>query len=249
MTDLVRAELFKQRTTRTTRTVLVSMLGLTMLVVCLHVFTLKAADLAKAANQPHVFGWGTTIGALFAALLGAITITGEFRHGTVRPTLLATPDRKQVIAAKVAAGALAGLMVGFIAAGLVAAIGAVGFAIRGIPITLDAADFAQMLAGGAAGAALWAVIGTGVGTIVRGQVGTVAGLAVWLLLIENILIGNLPSVAKYAPGASAGALAGMTPDAGAAKLAAPVLAAVLLTGYAVLAAAGGLFAIDHSDIA
>lgn len=248
MTSLVRAELFKQRTTRTTRTALASMLGLTVLVVCLHVFTLDAADLAKAANQPRVFGWGTTIGALFAALLGAITITGEFRHGTIRPTLLATPDRRQLIAAKVAAAAVAGLAVGVLAEGLVAAIGAAGFAIRGIPVALAAGDFAQMLAGGAAAAALWAVIGTGIGSIVRGQVGAVAGLAVWLLLIENILIGNLPSAAKYAPGASAGALAGMTPDAGAANLLAPALGALLLIGYAAVAAGGGLFAIDHSDI-
>lgn len=248
MNGLVSAELFKQRSTRTTRTVLASMVGMTVLVVCLHVFTLKATDLAMAANQPHVFGWGTTIGALFAALLGAITITGEFRHGTIRPTLLATPDRKQVVTAKVAAAAFAGLVVGLIAAGLVAAIGAAGFAIRGIPIALSGADFARMIAGGAAAGALWAVIGTGVGTVVRGQVGAVAGLAVWLLLIENILIGNLPAIAKYAPGASAGAIAGMTPDAGAAKLLAPALGALLLIGYAALAAGGGLLAIDHSDI-
>ena len=85
----VRSELFKQRTTRTARVLLASMVGVTLVVVCLHVFTLKSADLSQAANQPKVFGWGTTIGALFAALAGAIGITAEFRHGTIRPTLLA----------------------------------------------------------------------------------------------------------------------------------------------------------------
>jgi ABC-2 type transport system permease protein len=249
MIGQLRSELFKQRTTRTARVLLASMLGLIVLVVCLHVFTLKASDLSQAVNQPKVFGWGTTIGALFGALAGAIGVTSEFRHGTVRPTLLANPDRARVVAAKAGASAVTGLGVGLLAAGLVAAVGAVGMAIRGISITLTAGDFAQLLAGGAAAAALWAVLGTGIGTLVRGQIGAVGGLCVWLLLIENILIGNVPSAAKYAPGASAGALAGMMPNAGTAKLLAPAAGALLLVGYAAVASVLGLGGIERRDIA
>lgn len=248
MTGQLRAELLKLRTTRTTRTLLLSMTGLILLVVSLHIFTLKAADLSQAANQPHVFGWGTTIGALFAALFGAIGITAEFRHGTIRPTLLVTPDRRLVVAAKVAVAVITGLVVGLVAEALVAAIGSAEFAIRGITVTLTAGDIAQMIAGGAAAAALWAVIGTGLGLLVRAQVGTVVGLCVWLLLLENILIGNAPADAKYAPGASAGALAGMIPNAGSAKLLAPILGGLLLAGYAVTAALGGLFGFTNRDI-
>jgi len=242
------SELFKQRTTRTARVLLASMVGVTVLVVCLHVFTLSSAELSQAANQPKVFGWGTTIGALFAALTGAISITAEFRHGTIRPTLLTTPHRTRVVVAKAAAAAIAGLVIGLLAAGLVAAIGSVGLSARDIPVTLDAGDFTQMLAGGAAGAALWAILGTGLGAILRGQVGAVIGLCVWLLLIENILIGNVPSAGKYAPGAGAGALAGLMPDAGSATLLAPIAGALLLVGYAGVCAAAGLAAIERRDI-
>lgn len=248
MINQLRAELFKLRTTRTSRVLLASLVGLTLLVVCLHVFTLKAASLSQAANQPHVFGWGSTIGALFGALFGTIAITAEFRHGTIRPTLLASPNRVRTVVAKAGAAALAGLVVGLLAACLVVAIGAAGFALRGIPIALNAGDFVQLIAGGAAAAALWAVIGTGIGTLVRGQIAAVAGLCVWLLLIENILTGNLPSAAKYAPGSSGGALAGMVPDAGAAKLLAPLLGALLLVGYAVAASTAGLVAVERRDI-
>ncbi len=244
----LRSELFKQRTTRTARVLLASMLGVTLLVVCLHVFTLKTAELSQAANQPKVFGWGTTIGALFAALAGAISITAEFRHGTIRPTLLTNPDRSRVIAAKATAAAITGLVIGLLAAALVAAIGSTGLALRGIPITLNAGDFTQMIAGGAAGAALWAILGTGLGALVRGQVGAVIGLCVWLLLIENILIGNVPSAGKYAPGASGGALAGLMPNAGTATLLAPVVGAALLAGYAALTAGVGVAAIERRDI-
>jgi ABC-type transport system involved in multi-copper enzyme maturation permease subunit len=244
----VRAELFKQRTTRTARVLLASMVGVTLVVVCLHVFTLKSADLSQAANQPKVFGWGTTIGALFAALAGAIGITAEFRHGTIRPTLLANPDRSRVVVAKAAAAAMAGLVIGLLAAGLVAAIGSAGLALRGIPITLNAGDFAQMIGGGAVGAALWAILGTGLGTILRGQVGAVIGLCVWLLLIEIILIGNVPSAGKYTPGASGGAFAGLMPNAGSAILLAPIVGALLLAGYAAVSGGVGLVAIERRDI-
>lgn len=249
MSSLVRAELFKLRTTRTTRTVLASMLALIVLVVCLHVFSLQATDLRQAANLPKVFGWGTTIGSLFAALLGAIGVTAEFRHGTIHSTLLTTPNRRRLVVSKAAASVVAGRVVGLVAQGLVAAVAASGFAVRGIPIALTGGDFAQMLAGGAAAAALWAVIGTGIGIIVRGQVAAVVGLSVWLLLIQNILIGNLPKVARYAPGSSAGALAGMIPNAGSAKLLAPAQGALVLAGYAAVVATSALSIMDRSDIA
>jgi ABC-2 type transport system permease protein len=245
----LRSELFKQRTTRTSRVLLASMVGLIVLVVGLHVVTLDAADLSQPANQPMVFGWGTTIGALFGALVGAIGITAEFRYGTIRPTLLANPDRTRTVLAKTGAAAVGGLVVGLLAAGLVAAIGSVGFAVRGIPITLGAGDFAQMIVGGAAAAALWAVIGTGVGTLVRGQIAAVGGLCVWLLLIETILIGNVPAAAKYTPGAGAGALAGLMPNAGTATLLVPALGAVLLAAYAAGAGGLGLAALERRDVA
>jgi hypothetical protein len=240
--------LLKQRTTRTTLTVLAWMLGLILLVVLLHVFGLSASSLRKAANQPKVYGWGTSIGALFAALLGALSITAEFRTGMIRPTLLATPNRAIVLAAKGLAAALAGLFVGLIAEALVAAIASAGLAIRDIHITLSAGDFAQMLAGGAAAAALWAAIGTGVGAIVRNQVGAVVALCVWLLLVESILIGDVPSASKFSPGASAGALAGIIQNVSSGSLLAPALGALLLAAYAAAAAIAGLAVTERRDI-
>ena len=53
---------------------------------------------------------------------------------------------------------------------------------RGIHTAPSGADFAQLLAGGAAAASLRFVIGVGVGAIVWNQVGAVVGLVVWQLL-------------------------------------------------------------------
>jgi ABC-type transport system involved in multi-copper enzyme maturation permease subunit len=244
----LRSELLKQRTSRANLALFPWMVGLVALLVLMHVFSLSAETLATHDGQLKVVGWGTGISALFASLLGAMSITGEIRYGTIRPTLLAEPRRTRVIAAKVSAGLLAGALLGLFAEALTAAVESAGLATRGIHIALNAGDLAQLLAGGAAAAALFAAIGVGAGAIIRTQVGAVVGLCVWLLLIETTLIGNLPSVGKFAPGASAGALAGAIQTQTATKLLAPGLGALLLVIYAAGAAGAGALATARRDI-
>lgn len=248
MRPLLRSELLKQRTTRTNVLLLCWMVALILLVVLLHVFSLEVQTITARDGQLKVLGWGTSIGALFAALLGAISITAEIRHGTIRPTLLATPNRARVIGAKVAASALAGVALGLFAEVLTAVIESAGLAVRGIHISPSAGEYVQLLAGGAAAAALWAVIGVGVGALVRNQVGALIGLCVWLLLIETTLIGNVPAAGKFAPGATAGALAGAIQTQTAAKLLAPAIGGLLLVAYAALAAGAGAFATARRDV-
>lgn len=249
MSRLIRSELLKQRTTRTSRLLLVWMTGLILLVVLLHVLSLSTERLSSVDGQLKVVGWGTGIAALFASLLGAMSITAEIRHGTIRPTFLATPRRGWVIAAKLAAGAVAGIAVGLLAEGLTAAIEAAGLAARGIHIQLTAGDYLQLLVGGAVAGALFAAVGLGVGAIVRQQVGAVVGLCVWLLLIETTLIGNIPSAGKYAPGAAAGAIAGAIQTQAASKLVTPALGVLLLAAYAVTAACAGALLTNRRDVA
>jgi ABC-2 type transport system permease protein len=248
MSGQLRAELLKQRTTRTNLALLLWMVGLVTLVALLHVSSFSVDDLSRAENQMRIVGVGTSIGALFAALLGAMSITAEFRHGTIRPTFLATPRRVRVIAAKVAASALAGLGVGLLAEALTAGAEAAGLAARGIHIQLATGDYAQLLAGGAVAAALFAALGVGVGAGVRNQVPAVVGLCLWLLLIEPILLGDLPAAAKYAPGASAGAIAGAIQSQIADTLVAPALGVVLLAAYAAMAVAAGSIATTRRDV-
>lgn len=248
MRSQLRSELLKQRTTRTNLALAGWMIGLIVLIVSLHSFGFSIQKLAVHPDQLKIFGWGTGIGALFASLAGAMSVTSEFRYGTIRSSLLFTPNRGLLIAAKVTASVLAGLLVGLLAEALTAGLASAEFAIRGVPNTLSGGDVTQLLFGGAAAAALWAVIGTGVGAIVRSQVGAVIGLCVWLLLIESVLIGNAPTVAKFTPGASAGALAGAIQNVSTSGLLAPAVGALLLAGYAVAATAVGLGAFERRDI-
>ena len=115
MSGQLHSELLKQRTTSTNVVLLVAMVVLISLVVLLHMTTLPAQDLSDRTGQLKVLGLGTTFGMIFASLLGAMSVTGEIRHGLIRPTFLASPKRTRVIAAKVAAGAIAGAAFGLLA--------------------------------------------------------------------------------------------------------------------------------------
>jgi ABC-type transport system involved in multi-copper enzyme maturation permease subunit len=248
MTAQVRSELLKLRSTRTNLALLAWMVGLVVLVVALHVLSFGAGTLSRDSNQMKILGLGTSIGALFAALLGAMSITGEFRTGTIRPTFLVTPRRTRVVTAKVVAGMLAGVGVGLVAESLTAGAEAAGLAVRGVHLEVGGGDYAQLLAGGALAAALFAAIGVGVGAMVRNQVATVVGLCVWLLFLEPLLLGDVPSAAKYAPEASAGAIAGAIQSQTANTLTAPSLGIVLLAAYAAVAGLAGSLLITRRDV-
>jgi ABC-type transport system involved in multi-copper enzyme maturation permease subunit len=244
----LRSELLKLRSTRTSVVVLAWMVGLVVVVVALHVLSFSAADLSRESNQMKILGLGTSLGALFASLLGALSITGEIRTGTIRPTFLVTPRRTRVLAAKTVASILAGFGVGLIAEALTAGAEAAGLGLRGIHIELHLRDYAQLLAGGALAAALFGAIGVGLGAIVRNQVAAVIGLCVWLLMLEPLLLGDVPGAAKYAPEASAGAIAGAIQSQIADTLIAPALGVLLLAVYAGLAGLAGSLAITRRDV-
>jgi ABC-2 type transport system permease protein len=244
----LRAELFKQRSSRSSLGLFAAMLGLVLFVVLLHGFGLAAANFDSSSKQLTVlFGWGEVLGALFAALLGAMSMTGEIRHGTIRPTFLVTPRRRQVVAAKVWASMLIGAGFGLVAGAVTAGIGTAALRARGIDVRLDAADYALLVAGGTTATALWAAIGVGVGAVVRSQVPTLVGICAWLLFFENLLIGDVAGVGglgRLLPGAAGKAISGQDPK----TLLAPAAGLVLLVFYAAAAAVVGSLATSRRDV-
>jgi ABC-2 type transport system permease protein len=249
VTAQLRAELLKQRSTRTNVGLLVALLGLVLLAVLLHGFGLPADNVDGRSEQLDVVvGWGEKLGAVFAGLLGAMSITGEIRHGTIRPTFLVTPRRVRVVAAKALASLSVGAGFGLMATALAAAVGSAALGARGIENQLDGGDYALFLAGGTAAAALWAAIGVGIGALVRNQVPTLIGICAWLLFVEGLLVGDLTGVGdvgKFAPGAAAAAISGQDPDA----LLAPAVGVILLALYAAAAALAGSLATARRDVA
>ena len=247
MTALVHSELLKQRSTRTTLSLFVAMIGLVLLAVLLHGFGLRAEALGDRHVQLMVLGRGELLGVLFAALLGAMSITAEIRHGTIRPTFLFSPRRGRVVAAKVVVSVLVGAGFGLVAGAVATAAGTAALRARGIDLQLDGSDDALLVFGSAAAATLWAAIGVGLGALVRHQVPTLIGICAWLLFVEGLLAeatGGLGDVGRILPGSAAAAISGQDPG----TLLAPAVGLVLLVAYAAAAALAGAIATSRRDV-
>jgi ABC-2 type transport system permease protein len=114
-------------------------------------------------------------------------------------------------------------------------------------LQLDRGDYALLIAGATAAAALWAAIGVGVGAVVRNQIPTLIGLCAWLLFVEGLLagdVGSLGDVGRFLPGSAAAAISGQDPG----TLLAPTSGLVLLAVYAAAAAVVGASATSRRDV-
>jgi ABC-type transport system involved in multi-copper enzyme maturation permease subunit len=249
MSGLLRAEILKLRTATTTLGLTAAMLGLVCLVVLVHALALPLENSSRN-DQLHVFSWGG-LGVIFAALLGALAITGELRSGTIRPTYLATPRRRRVLFAKLIVGAAAGALYGLVATVLTLGLASAILTARGVPVRIDGGDYAQLVAGWTLAAALWSTLGLGVGALIRSQVTMLIGLTAWLLFVENLLLAQLPEVIRFFPGAAASAMSGTTVTGEVPSepaLLAPVAGALLLAVYAIGTMLASTFATEHRDV-
>lgn len=147
--------------------------------------TASASDPVLPAAE--LFIYPLPLVAMLAAVAGILMFTGEAQHGTLAVILAARPGRWVVVAAKTVTAAGVGLTLGV--AGMAA--GFAGSAIGGAE-----------LGGGShlVSRALWAslyivlaaLIGLGVGMIVRHTAGAITGLLMWSFVIENLFAPLLP---------------------------------------------------------
>lgn len=200
MTRLLRVELLKLKTMRVTYALFAIAIVLAGLFARLEAS--RAGHRVPPLTTAAGLGDATTAGVvavIFAAVLGVIATSGEFRHTTATLTYLATPNRRRVLGAKVGAAALVGGCYG-IAAGIVAtAVGLISLAAQGGPVALGAPTLIGHIAGLGVGAALLTAIGAAAGALTRAQLPGVIGVFVWCMVIESILGANFSDVRPYLP--------------------------------------------------
>jgi ABC-2 type transport system permease protein len=134
-------------------------------------------------------------------------MTGEFRHQTVTQTFLVTPDRGRVVAAKLVAYPLAGIVLALATLAVTAAVGAGWLAAKGLTPSLLDARLVRVVGAALLGAGLCGLVGVGVGALVRNQVAALVGTLVWVLLVEGLLLSllNAPGLGRWLPSAAAAA--------------------------------------------
>jgi ABC-2 type transport system permease protein len=242
----LRSELRKMATTRTNVGLFVGMIALILLGVIAGAFS-SEADLSVATNQRELVGNGA-FAAVFAAMIGMMAMTSEFRHGTIRATFVFTPARSRVVGAKVIASILVGTCFGALGAGLALATGTTMIRARGYGLLLDAGDVRRLLVGAIAMSALWAALGVGLGALVRNQVAAIVGLFAWVFVVEVLVFQYLPGLGRYAPGAAGSAMTGDTVGDSSIHLLSAPLGGAVLAAYAAAAVLIGLVVTNRRDV-
>ncbi len=161
-----------------------------------------------------LYSFASSLGYVFALLVGTLMVTSEFRHKTLTPTFLATPKRGTSLLAKLTVGIYVGAIYGVIA--LIAAVGPAAGILAGFgrPTGLDDPEIWALCGRIMLSLVLWTLMGIGIGALVRNQVAAVVGVIAFTMFIEPIVrvaagfVDGFDKVAAYLPGAASDALVG-----------------------------------------
>ena len=243
MIDLIRGELLKLRTTRMIYGFVGGLLVIIGILVVVTVIDAPAADLAREEDQAGVYGAAAT-GIIFILLLGVMIMSGEFRHGTITQTLLITPNRWKVLAAKLIAAAIGGFVIGVIAEAFTFLLFVPLLEIKGVDIVFED-EARSYVIGSILATTLWGPFGVAVGSLMRNQVAAIIVVFATLLIVEPILTGVLesrwPDVPKYFPIHLISGVIGDDPEA----LSRGVSIAVVLAYVLALSVLGGRFVLQR----
>lgn len=151
-----------------------------------------ARVLANAAA--NVFTSGQFLSLLFIAILGCLVVTNEFFHQTATSTFLTTPKRTRVIVSKLIAAITLAAGFWLITTAISVGIGVLSFSAQGhgVPLTdwtVSRAVLMNLLA-----FVIWAVLGVGLGVLIRSQLGATLTAATMYLVswpVAFLLFGTI----------------------------------------------------------
>lgn len=233
MIALVAAEWLKLRTTRLLLGMIPAAVAVSGAAVAGTV--LSAEDLASTDAVQRALAV-TGAGVILVLVIGIIISAGEHRHGTAADTFLTTPRRHRVLAAKLAVGAGVGAVAGVVIALACVAVASVLYGTEGATFPLDDGEVWLTLAGTVVYAALFAVVGVALGSLLRNQTVAVAGALAWFAVIEHTLVNLAPAIGRWLPAAAGEAIVRAPLDG----LLSPVAGAVVLAAYGVAFATAGI---------
>jgi ABC-type transport system involved in multi-copper enzyme maturation permease subunit len=231
MKNQIVSEIRKLRTTRSAWGLLTGSLGLVALGVVGVLWESTPASLTVPLAARSVTHVALSVTWVFVLILGLRSFTDEFRNGSIVPTLLADPHRRQVLWAKLVAMAAAAAVFTVAAATLTFAIAIPWIAAKGIALDIGVGPLAVWFGKLFLIDLLFATIGVGVGLAVRHQVAAIVGSIVLVTIVEDLLSGLAPKLAPYFPTAGVWSIAGfggafMSPAGGALVLGAWAAGAV-----------------------
>jgi ABC-2 type transport system permease protein len=192
------------------------------------------------------FYW-TSVTGMLAAIAGVLLFGSEVQHGTLAAAVAARPSRWIIALAKTLTAAALGLVIG--ATGLVAGFG--GAVLAGLDAG-DTSSLAATISWALLFTTLSAVLGLGIGMIVRNSTAAIGGILVWGFVVENLLNLFLPvEVARFLPFFAGNKLLAYNNDFDTPEAIAVALtrseSALVFGGYAALALLVGTLLLYRRD--
>ena len=247
MSALLRAEARKILSTRSTLVVA----GFVILYPALSLLPAVLADQQPVVDDSTILDilrGGAGVLTLAALMLGIVAVAGEHRHGTIVPTLLASPRRGRFLAAKLGSQAGLGVVLALAVSAVGLVVGTAYLATRDVSVDLLSSDVLLTVVATTMVVTLYAVIGTAVGALVRNQTAAVAGALIWVLAVENAipLVLRNPGLKRWLPGGLSDRLLQVAdPAAGTGSA---WLALAMFAGVAVVLSGAALAATKTADV-
>jgi ABC-2 type transport system permease protein len=185
------AERIKLSTTRSALWTAVIVAALSLGVAALQ--ATSAYDASRLPPQRAALGVAV-FGVPLLMIMASMTVTAEYRSGTIRTTFMATPNRSLVLITKaVVTSVVAGLYTAVMVILSVIVARLLAKPLVGSDLSFAALATWRVVGAIAVYAMLAAVLGVGTGALVRYSAGAVALLLVWPLIVEPML-GSLPGI-------------------------------------------------------
>ncbi len=243
----MRAEWTKLVSLRSTRwTLLVTAVG-----------TLLVTFLSTRSALHHPRGWyqgfdptnqsmaGLALASLALGVLGVLVISGEYGTGTIRSSLAAVPRRGVLLTAKIAVVGLCALVIGEVLS-FVAFFEGQAVLSGGAPTaSLGQPGVLRVVALSGAFLALFALLGLGLGAVIRHTAGAIAVFAGFTMLAPVLLHSMSENIARYAPELIfANSVAAVVPQSGSFSA---TIGVVLMVAYCAAALGLGARVLNRRD--
>jgi ABC-2 type transport system permease protein len=188
--------------------------------------------------------FGIMIAAVLLGSLAVRSVTAEYATGMVRSTFAAMPARRLVLAGKAATVAAFAFPVALVSNFVAFEIGQRIFAAKHLQVALGHPGVLRAIFFGALAVSLIAVIGVGLGGVIRHTAGATTAMAV--VIVGGVTFGQLlpAGMRGYLPGTAIQAAVTVHRSPG---IIAPGTAIVVLAVYAVIALGAAAMRAAHGD--
>jgi len=202
MIGVIRSELFKLRTTRATKVVVLCSIALPAIIFTLtSMFAFSNGEVGDSLAS--MVGNFAPLTGLLLGVVGVLCSTQEYSQGTIRITLVATPNRQKVFIAKFvttlvvsAASSVLMLLLCLVPSQLILSSRNTDFVTIGTDVRIL---FSTVIL-----SAFLSILGLSLGLIFKSSPGAISALLLWPTILEGMVFGLLSlafdkNLMKFAP--------------------------------------------------